>query len=109
MHAFLAKQMHLSGNQFLLIHALERRHQQDLQVKEHIPVFDIVNVIFDPLTNGRIPPVAVDLGPAGDAGTDLVLDHVAGNFLAKLFHKIGKLRAGTHKAHIAQQDVKKLR
>ena len=108
MHAFLAKQMHLSGNQFLLIHALERRHQQDLQVKEEIPVFNIVHVVLNALFDGGVSPVAVHLGPAGDAGPDLVLHHVARDLLLELLHVMGHLRPGAHQAHIPLQNVEKL-
>ena len=59
----------------------------------------------DALPDAGVAPVAVHLGPAGDAGLHLVLHHVERDLLPELLHKEGKLRTRSHKAHIAHQDA----
>lgn len=86
-----------------------QRAEENFDIQQEGPVFNVIDIIINALLYGSIASESVYLSPTSHARANLVLDHVAGNFLAKLFHKIGKLRAGPHKAHIAQQDVKKLR
>ena len=59
----------------------ERRLEQDVEVEQHRPVVDVVEVVLDALLDllggvGLAAP-AVDLRPAGDAGLDLVAGEVA--------------------------------
>ena len=93
---------------FLIYDPFDQRHKQNLDVEEEIPVLDVVNVVADARLDGGVPPQAVDLGPAGDAGTDLVLHHVQGDLLLELPHIVGHLRPGTHQAHVPLEDVEEL-
>ena len=71
-------------------------HEQDLEIKEHGPVLYIIDIMPDTFFDGSIPPEAVDLGPACKTGTNLMLYHVTGYLLLKLFHELGALGSGTH-------------
>ena len=70
--------------------------EHDLEVEGHAPVFNIVDIVVDSLTYGSISAGAVDLGPAGKTGTNLMLYHVTGYLFLKLFHKLGALGSGPH-------------
>src|SRR4051812_41269174 len=58
--------------------AMEAAHQRqphDLDVERDRPVLDVVEIVLDPLLERRVAAPAVDLGPAGDPGLDLVAQH----------------------------------
>ncbi len=59
--------------------------------------------------DGGVAAPAVDLGPAGDAGLDLMANHVVGNFAFELPDVKRALGARPDDAHIAAQNVPKLR
>lgn len=82
--------------------------QQDLDVQHDGPVFDIIEVAVDAEADGGITPVAVDLCPAGDAWTDLVFDHIAGDLFFELFNEKGSFRPWSHKAHVSLEYIEKL-
>ena len=83
--------------------------QKYLDIKGHGPVLDVVNIVVDPLSDGGIASVAVDLRPSGDARTNLVLYHVPGDLLPELLNKLRSLGSWAHKAHLAKKHVEKLR
>src|SRR5262249_755498 len=89
-------------------HAPERQ-PEDAQVEERVPVRDVVKVELDALPKGRVAAPAVDLGPAGDAALDAVPGHVVGNRLRQLVDELRLLRSRADEAHIADQNVDKLR
>lgn len=64
--------------------------------------------MLDPLADGSVASVAVDLRPAGNARAYLVLDHVTGYLLLELLHEKWALRARPHKAHIPFQHIEDL-
>ena len=65
--------------------------------------------MLNPLDNRSVAAVSIDLSPSGHPRTNLVLNHIAGNFFFKLFHKKRPLRPRPHQAHIPQQHIEKLR
>ena len=87
----------------------EQGHDQDLDVHQVGPVLDVVEVVFDSLPDGGIAAVAIHLSPAGDAGTDLMLDVVAGNLLLELLDEEGTLRARPDQTHVTLEDIEDLR
>lgn len=72
-------------------------------------MINVPEVQFDALFDAGISAVAVDLSPAGHAGFNLVFDHVVGDGILELFHEMGKFRSGTDQAHVALQNIDKLR
>src|SRR5688572_33478231 len=48
----------------------------DFQVEGDRPVLKVIQVVFDPFFERRVAAPAVDHRPAGDAGLDLVAEHV---------------------------------
>src|SRR5687767_5640160 len=63
---------------------LDHGQPHDLEVQHQRPVLDVVQVVLDALLDGRVAAPAVDLGPAGQAGADLVAQHVLGDALLEL-------------------------
>ena len=59
----------------MVYHALERRHKQDLDIKQHRPVFDIIEIVVHTGADGCISAQTVDLRPAGKPGTRVVLNY----------------------------------
>jgi hypothetical protein len=88
-------------------------HTDDHEVQGQAPVAHVVEVVL--YTGGHLlhgfglAPVAVDLGPAGDAGLDLVAQHVAGDELAVELVVGDGVGAGADDAHAALEDVDELR
>ena len=65
----------------VLGHQRERRLEQDVEVEQHRPVLDVVEIVLDAALDlvlgvGLAAP-AIDLRPAGDAGLDLVAGEIA--------------------------------
>lgn len=59
--------------------------------------------------DGGVSSQAIDLGPAGHTGADLVFYHVAGDFFLKHFHELGTFRSRAHQGHAAEKDIEELR
>ena len=78
---------------------------EDLQIKPETPVFQIKNIMFHTLCNGRVPAPSVHLCLAGNTGFGLVAHLVMGNFLFELFYKVFSFRARSHKAHVPNKNV----
>ena len=93
---------------FLVEHA-KRRHDQNANIQCRRPVFDVIQVIRNPLFNGGVAPQTVYLRPAGNSRAYLMLDHVAGNLFFELLHKEGQLRPRADQAHVALEHIEKLR
>ena len=89
--------------------AAEDRHEHDPEVEPDRPVLDVVEVTFDALLNAGIAPPAIDLRPARDPGLGLMAQVIARNLLAEIINKHGALWSWTDQAHVAREDVKKLR
>src|SRR5436309_1805451 len=75
--------------------------QDDLDVERYRPVPDVVEVVLDAAVERRVAAQSVHLRPAGDAGLDVVAQHVAGHRGAKLVHVDRALGPGAHQAHLA--------
>src|SRR3974390_1595321 len=84
------------------------RAGQDLEIEQQRPVLDVVEIELDPLLDAGLTPQAVDLGPAGDAGLDLVAQVVARDPAAELFEEDRALGAGPDERHVPAQDVEQL-
>src|SRR5438552_1838896 len=67
----------------------EERHADDLEVEPEGPALDVLDVVFDAFLERGIAAQPVDLRPAGDAGLDLVPQHVAGHRLPEPLHEHG--------------------
>src|SRR6266508_521429 len=72
-------------------------------------MIDVVEVVLYPLREVGVAAQIVDLRPAGNAGLDQMLLHVAGNPLAELPHELRSLGARSDKRHLALQHIEKLR
>src|SRR5690242_15523891 len=68
----------------LVEEALHDRQPHDLQVERDRPVLDVVEVVLDALLDRGVAAPAVDLRPAGQAGLDLVAQHVLRHPLLEL-------------------------
>src|SRR5438128_1960017 len=60
---------------------------EDLQVEADRPPRGVVGVVLDALLDRRVAAPAVDLRPAGDAGLDLVAQHVARHAAPEVLHE----------------------
>src|SRR4051812_16827288 len=87
----------------------DERQPHDLQIERDGPVLDVIEVVLDPLLERGIAAPAVDLRPAGDAGLDLVAQHVLRNAVLELLDEIGALGPRADDRHIAAEDVPELR
>lgn len=68
--------------------------------EENIPDEAVLFVGFDPLADGCISPISIDLCPSGHAGTYLMFDHITRYLFPEFFHILRPLRSWSHKAHI---------
>ena len=102
---------------FLIDILLEQHHQhgqdQDADVEEHRPDLGVVDVMADArlhlVQRLGLAAEAVDLRPAGDAGLDLVADHVALDQLAIHLIVGDGVWAWPDNAHAPLQDIDELR
>src|SRR3989337_429617 len=63
------------------------RQADDLEVEPERPALDVLDVVLDALLDRGIAAQPVDLRPAGDAGLDLVPQHVAWHRLPESLHE----------------------
>ena len=86
----------------------EDGQEQDLQVEPEAPVFDIIDIIPDPLRDRGVAPQVIHLCPAGDSRPHQVLEHIAWDLFLELFHIERDLRPRPDEAHISLQNVPEL-
>ena len=83
-----------------------------MQVEPQRPVAQVIEIVVDArlhLVEGAgLAAIAVDLGPAGDAGLDLVANHIAFYQVAVDFIVRHGMRAGADDAHASLQDIDEL-
>ena len=65
--------------------------------------------MLDAHAHGSVAAPAVYLGPSGHAGADLVPQHVVRELSAELFDELRALRSWPDDAHVALEDIEKLR
>src|SRR5262245_44561993 len=79
------------------------RTQNDLEVKPQRPVPQVIQIVRNPATHllqgVGFPAETIHLGPAGDAGPDLVPHHVGLDDLAILFVMRNSMRPRPDDAH----------
>ncbi len=86
----------------------KERHDDYPDVKKEGPVLYIVNVVLYSFPDGGISPETVDLSPAGQTRTDLVLDVIPGDLFHELLDKLRPFGTRSHKAHVALKYVEEL-
>src|SRR5687768_17974005 len=82
---------------------------EDLEVEADGPVLDVIQVVLDPLLERGVAAPAVDLRPAGDAGLDLVAQHVLRDAVLELLDEERALRTRADDRHFSREDVPELR
>ncbi|MSS73735.1 MAG: glycosyltransferase family 1 protein [Candidatus Latescibacteria bacterium] len=102
------RSFHLHVSRSVLQFHCEGRQEQDLQVEPEGPSLDVFEVVAGPLGDGRIPPQAVDLRPAGDAGPHPVASGVSGDLPLELLDECRTFGPGADQAHVAHEDVVEL-
>ena len=80
----------------------------DLQVEQHRPVLDVIDVSAGAVLDGAIAAHAVDLRPARYAGLLSMAAQILGYLLRELFYIFGLFRAGANHAHLSDQHVEEL-
>ena len=99
----------------LLVPLEHVRHglEDDQEVEPEVPVFDVPDVALDAalhLVEGLgLAAEAGDLAPAGDAGLDIVADHVLVDELGVFLGVLEHVGARADDAHVAEQHVDELR
>ena|SRR5882757_1218858 len=53
-------------------HAVKHGKKNDLQVEADAPVAEVVKIVLNAFGDGSVAAEAVDLGPSGDSGFDIV-------------------------------------
>src|SRR5689334_21672905 len=86
-----------------------QRQPHDLDIESNRPVLDVIQIVLDSLLERRIAAPAVDLGPAGDAGLDLVAQHVLRDAVLELLDEERPLRSRSDDRHVALEHVPELR
>src|SRR5687767_3934374 len=81
----------------------------DFDVERDGPVFDVVEVELDTLFERGVAAPAVYLRPAGDAGLDLVAQHVLRDAVLELLDEERPLGTRPDDRHVALEDVPELR
>ena len=89
------------------------RHQNNLEIQPEGPVLDIPQVVFNAFLHFFqgicFSAPAVGLGPACDAGFDLVAHHVAEDLFSVEFIVGYGVGSGSHNGHSPLQHINKLR
>ena len=83
--------------------------KEDFDIQTKAPVFDIPDIVFDPLFDACIPTISVDLRPPGHAWADLMLDHIERYVFGEFLYIERNFRARADQAHLALQYVEQLR
>src|SRR6185437_12664432 len=86
--------------------------QDNVQVEPQRPIAQVIEIVVDPglhLVEGAgLAAVAIDLGPAGDSGLDLVSNHITFYEVAVDFVVRHGMRAGADDAHAPLQHIDEL-
>src|SRR5262249_4992408 len=93
----------------LLCPAPCQRYQDDLDVERKTPILYVIEVVDQPFFHRRLATEVFRLGPARKTGTDEVAVTVAGQLFCEGCHERRALRARSHQAHVAHDDVSELR
>src|SRR6186713_3058153 len=91
------------------VEAAHQRQPHDLEIERDRPVLDVVEVVLDALLERGVAAPAVDLRPAGDAGLDLVAQHVLRDAVLELLDEEGALGPRPDDRHVALEHVPELR
>ena len=83
--------------------------ENNLEIKNKRPVFDVINVVLRSFSNGSITPQAVDLRPACHAGFCAVAFQVPRYLIFEFLYKVLPFRTGSNNAHIAFDNINQLR
>ena len=83
--------------------------ENNFQIKDERPVFNIKDVVICSFGNGSIPPQAIDLRPAGYAGFYAMPFQISRNLFFKFLNEVRPLRTWTNNAHITFHDIDQLR
>src|SRR5262249_7500839 len=100
-----------------LRHQRDRRPGQDVEIEQHRPVLDVVQIeldaLLDLLVGLALAAPSVDLRPAGDAGLDAVAGEVAVDGLVEqpaLQLALHRMRTRTDQRQVVlEHDVEQLR
>ena len=101
--------MSVSGRLDGAVQAAQDGEPHDLEIERQRPVLDVVQVELDALFERRVAAPAVHLRPAGDAGLDLVPQHVLRDAVLELFDEERPLGPRADDGHVAAQHVPELR
>ena len=93
----------------LVKEAANDRQQQNLDIEDERPMFDVIQVMLNSFIYRGVAPPAAHLGPAGYASRDLVTQHVPGNSVTELVDVDRSLWSGAHQGHIAPNHIEELR
>jgi len=83
--------------------------EEDLGVEPEGPVFDVIDVVLDSFREVAVAAQAVDLRPAGHAGFHEVSWQVVRDDGGELVDVVRAFGARADEAHVAAEDVPKLR
>jgi hypothetical protein len=87
---------------------VQKSEYHDFQVEPKCPVFQIIKVAIDALSEIRIAPKSIDLGPSRNARVAEIPDIVMRNLRTKHFRVKRSLWARPDKAHVSLKHIPKL-
>ena len=79
--------------------------KNDLQVEADAPVAEVVKIVLNAFGDGSVAAEAVDLGPSGDSGFDIVAGIVGLKFFGKFAHEEWAFRTWADHTHVAFEHV----
>src|ERR1700738_3281837 len=84
------------------------RQEYRLEIKDQIPVLDVVKVMTDSFSQICVATKTVDLGPASDPGFHRVASVVMWDLVLKVPNQLRSFRTRPHQAHFAFKHVPEL-
>src|SRR5581483_9471288 len=96
-----------------LAEANGERSDSDLDVQPQAPIIDVPQIMLHALLHllerAGFSAITINLGPAGDAGLDVVAEGVVADDLLIFGVVGGRVRAGAYQRHVTLEHVEELR
>ena len=91
------------------VFVFEEGQEHHLQIKEQIPVLDIIKVMADSFSQIGVATKTVHLSPAGDAGFHRMASIVMRDMVLEVPNQLRAFRARSDEAHFAFKHIPELR
>src|SRR5262245_10684602 len=89
--------------------SLPDRQPHDFQIEPNGPMLDVIEIALNPFFKRGVATPATDLRPPSNSGLHFMLEHIEGNLFSNFLDYPRPFRSRPNDAHLAHQDIPKLR